>query len=835
MNPRRAFRQIPVLLLIIAWPPRAAAGLPPVDPDGAPLPHVTVWSAPRAVDAAAFPSAGRPSTRGTPTFLSVDAAPEGDMPREIAFLPDGSAVAVANRDTDALAFLDVATRAVTHMVTVGDFPVHVAVTPDGQYAVTANVFSNDVSIVDVPSHALVSNVPITGTQPYRVAITPDSRYAVVGIINDAVSSSFSVIDLDTQSEIRTFASTPQGVIGFFLTPEIGVAGNIFTHFALSPDGTRLVLPDRAGSQVTIYDPATGGTVATLPTAASPAYVDISADNQLAVVVHDGNARTLTLVDLTTSGVSGTIATTSNLDRVGRIYPDKSHMVCGYLNDTFFVNLTSGAETARIITGTIGDIELTFDGQYAVVSNFTLRTLSLATQSVVGLASFAACAEMAVSPNAHVAVALNNRFREDAQFYNVDGASTAFLGRALSGSVPEGDSTRVAAIAQDGSIAVVGNNTSRNITVIDLCANTPRSYVDVGDRILDVAITPAGDYAVVCAADADLVGIVDLSTDTLVAALSIVSRPSRVRISPDGQWAYVLNIAGTDRVSFIQLAGAASTIVSQVSAGQTGSIGYTYTEISGIELSPDGAVLAVCDSFNDQLKLYDTATRTMFADVAIGDFPIRAAFSPDGSRVYVANSFSDNVSVVEISGGGASLLTTVATVDFPLTIDVDASYAYVSSFAAATAGIHVIDRSTHAFVHSVSTPEPRDAALSATDGTLYVATTAGTFVRIAASGPASAVIDSQPLTSTPADLAFHNGLGLALASLPVPDGVDVLPFGCGPDLDGNRIVSLADLTILLGNFGALSGAARLDGDLDCDGDVDLADLTVQLAAFGSPCP
>jgi hypothetical protein len=59
--------------------------------------------------------------------------------------------------------------------------------------------------------------------------------------------------------------------------------------------------------------------------------------------------------------------------------------------------------------------------------------------------------------------------------------------------------------------------------------------------------------------------------------------------------------------------------------------------------------------------------------------------------------------------------------------------------------------------------------------------------------------------------------------------------CAGDLDLDGVVGLNDLTILLGNFGVLSGAATVDGDSDCDGDVDLTDLSVFLSRFGLACP
>lgn len=58
--------------------------------------------------------------------------------------------------------------------------------------------------------------------------------------------------------------------------------------------------------------------------------------------------------------------------------------------------------------------------------------------------------------------------------------------------------------------------------------------------------------------------------------------------------------------------------------------------------------------------------------------------------------------------------------------------------------------------------------------------------------------------------------------------------CEGDLDGDAIVSLSDLSILLSHFGTLSNATMRDGDLDTDGDVDLSDLARLIARFGDGC-
>ncbi len=58
--------------------------------------------------------------------------------------------------------------------------------------------------------------------------------------------------------------------------------------------------------------------------------------------------------------------------------------------------------------------------------------------------------------------------------------------------------------------------------------------------------------------------------------------------------------------------------------------------------------------------------------------------------------------------------------------------------------------------------------------------------------------------------------------------------CTADLSGDCMVDLADLAIMLGNYGTTGGATHDDGDLDGDGDVDLSDLAIMLGQYGDDC-
>lgn len=95
--------------------------------------------------------------------------------------------------------------------------------------------------------------------------------------------------------------------------------------------------------------------------------------------------------------------------------------------------------------------------------------------------------------------------------------------------------------------------------------------------------------------------------------------------------------------------------------------------------------------------------------------------------------------------------------------------------------------------------------------------------------ALAALDGEIL---PAPAPFPTGDGL-------PGGETTWTFrvhaACPADLNHDFSVDLADLAILLANFGTTGGATTDQGDLNGDGDVGLQDLAQLLSVFGGACP
>ncbi|RMF71411.1 MAG: hypothetical protein D6744_18010, partial [Planctomycetota bacterium] len=95
--------------------------------------------------------------------------------------------------------------------------------------------------------------------------------------------------------------------------------------------------------------------------------------------------------------------------------------------------------------------------------------------------------------------------------------------------------------------------------------------------------------------------------------------------------------------------------------------------------------------------------------------------------------------------------------------------------------------------------------------------------------------AQPTATTRFRIVARDNSPPALVEAAIDD-VEIIDLVCAPgcpeDIDGDGVVGLGDLALLLADFGQTG--AGLSADIDGDGDVDLTDLARLLAAFEQPC-
>ena len=137
---------------------------------------------------------------GVVIVAGVAVAAAGSSAQSVGITDPTKVVMVVNRDSNELAFLDIATRKMVGKVFLGNNanPHMATMSPDGRYAVTGGTRSNKAYIVDLRTLRLVKAIPI-GIGPEHQAISPDGRFYYQG---NPSSDSLSVIDMNSLTEVR---------------------------------------------------------------------------------------------------------------------------------------------------------------------------------------------------------------------------------------------------------------------------------------------------------------------------------------------------------------------------------------------------------------------------------------------------------------------------------------------------------------------------------------------------------------------------------------------------------------------------------------------------------
>ncbi len=726
------------------------------------------------------------ATNVTEHFVSIDSAPEGDITRDVVYTPDGTKFLIAHRDSENVLVYNATTHAVEADIPVAGQPVSVAVTPNGQYAVSANTAGDTVTVIDLATLTKVADVPVSSSWPYRVKVTPDSQHAVVATAGDA----YSVISLNTLQEVRSIASPGLGSTTFsFNTGRAGIIILGYTDFAITPDGNKLIGSVTEGNNDTIriYDLNSGNELAALQATRYSRNVTISSDGTKAYFgTSVGNSGTITEVDLTTNTIARTLATAQLSGNKIALTPDEQFMIAGGFNKLIFIDLADGSTDATAGVGSVDDFAISHDGKY-VLSRWVV---DIQTRAVVGnLPTFLFLELIATSPTELKGIQATKTASHRFSVVNIDGANAALEANLPGGSLPEGDAPTALAVSPDGLTAVTANWESNNVSIVDLQNRTVLAWVDVGTRPDGVAITPDGNHAVVTNASDDSLSVIDLTTHTVVATLTgLASDPRHVVVSGDSSQAFVSTTGDSnqqDKVYFIDLAGAASSVSGSLTIGDMATEVAQYTELT---LSPDSSLLAAPATRDDEIVLVDTATKAEIARLPTGDYPSKAVFSQDGSRLYVLNETSNSVTVIAVDGANSSVEANILglTGASDMVLGEAEQFLYVASnFPSA---VEVIDATTLSVVQTVDIDsDARPWRMTRNDNVLYIVGSegipvgtpllddAGRLMRVVADGPSSFFVDDTLLSGRTRVVSYSSALKSAVTTTYNNDGLDVVSY------------------------------------------------------------
>lgn len=300
-----------------------------------------------------------------------------------------SVVLIVNRDSNDIAFMDIATNEVIGSVFLGNNvnPHMAMMSPDGRWVVTGGTNANKAYIIDVPTMTLVKEVPVDFA-PEHLAFSPDGRYYYQG---NPSGDSISVIDMTSLTEIRRipgFAEplnitfTPDGAkayVGNYGAHWIGVI-DVTRHELLkkiqvaAPPGIARLNPDRFLSEirgisiasisndgryvyaadgdfgvVSVIDTREDRVVTTIRVGADPWYTYMGHDGRYAITLNNGE-ETISIIDLGRNEVVATLEAGPDMTGVN-FAGGKAFVISSSTSFVYVYDMNSLAPAGRIKIGT----------------------------------------------------------------------------------------------------------------------------------------------------------------------------------------------------------------------------------------------------------------------------------------------------------------------------------------------------------------------------------------------------------------------------------------------------------------------------------------------------
>ena len=205
------------------------------------------------------------------------------------------------------------------------------------------------------------------------------------------------------------------------------------------------------------------------------------------------------------------------------------------------------------------------------------------------------------------------------------------------NVTSGDGPRDIAVSPDGRLALVSNYAGGTLSVIDVAHGQARSIIQLAPmtKPLSVRWLADGNRAVVTVQGAASVVIVDVASGKMTTRLGPAAKVERrAALSKDGKFVFLAEPAGGKIIKL------------SLSNGETAAISENPAQAQAIAISPDGARLWVIDRGEDLVKVLDSETLKLVANLDSGNLPMAVAITPNGRFALVSNTLSADISVYD---------------------------------------------------------------------------------------------------------------------------------------------------------------------------------------------
>ena len=169
-------------------------------------------------------------------------------------------------------------------------------------------------------------------------------------------------------------------------------------------------------------------------------------------------------------------------------------------------------------------------------------------------------------------------------------------------------------ADRGDVAMVDSSNGRVV-----------AWIPVGDAPLKMVLTPNGDRGFVPNNSSRNVSVVDLTTLKVTATIDLAAGPTGVAFTLDGSEAYVSTVGDgpTDVVEVIDTA--TYRVIDSIPVGRTPNM---------VAVRPDGAIAVVPNGFSRTLSVIDLVSREV-TEIALEVSPTMVAFTPDSRFGFVS--------------------------------------------------------------------------------------------------------------------------------------------------------------------------------------------------------